>query len=137
MSLPKPLTLLLVAAIANPMCCCLSFAEMDLETSSEASADSHACCQQADISTQSEQSSPPGDHDCFHEEIEGSQYSDNTGFSTTFSTAPSQQVVDYVVATSLYTVPHLIAISDSANRHCPCCRGTEISYSQKYCVFIL
>lgn len=137
MSLPKPITLLLVAAIANPMCCCLSFAEMDLEASSEVSADSHACCQQADISTQPEQSSPPGDHDCFHEEIEGSQYSDNTGFSTTFSTGPSQQVVAYVDATCLYAIPQLIGISESANRHDPCCRETGISYFQKYCVFIL
>jgi hypothetical protein len=136
-SLLKAITLLLVAAIANPMCCCLSFAEMDLEASSEASADSHACCQLADKSTQSEHSVPSGDHDCFHEEIEGSQYSDNTGFSTTISTGSSQQVVAYVDATSLYAVPQLIGISDSANSHDPCCRETGISYSQKYCVFIL
>ena len=137
MSFLRPITLLLVAAIANPMCCCLSFAEMDLNASSEASADSHACCQLADKSTQSEQSAPSGDHDCFHEEIEGSQYSDNTGFSTTISTGSSQQVVAYVDATSLYAIPQLIGISDSANRHDPCCRETGISYSQKYCVFIL
>ena len=137
MSLLRPITLLLVAAIANPMCCCLSFAETDLEAPVKAGVDSHACCQLADVSTQSEQSTPSGDHDCFHEEIEGSQYSDNTGFSTTISTGSSQQVVAYVDATSLYAVPQLIGISDSANSHDPCCRETGISYSQKYCVFIL
>ncbi len=137
MSLLKPITLLLVAAIANPMCCCLSFAEMDLEAPSKASESAHACCQLADESTQSEQSTPSGDHDCFHEEIEGSQYSDNTGFSSTISTGSSQHYVEYVDATSLYAVTRLIAFSDPATGSDSCCRKTGISYSQKYCVFIL
>lgn len=137
MSLLRPITLLLVAAIANPMCCCLSFAETDLEVPAKTSSDPHACCHTASETAQPEQSSPSGDHDCFHEEIEGSKYSDNTGLSSSISTALVQQNVEYVDVSSLFAMPRKVAIPNSTNRFDPFVHATGKTHSQKYCVFIL
>jgi len=136
-SLLKPVTLLLIAAIANPMCCCLSFAETDLEATTKAEFDPHACCKVAEEASQSSEATPDGDHDCFHQEIESFQFSDNSGTTQITSAAPVQQIVDHVDANSVYLARLAVSLSGSANRPDSFLRQTGISFSQKYCVFTL
>ena len=64
----KSITLLLVVAIANPICCCLAFGEMDLETSASTVTDAHACCYLDDQMDPENGQHSQDSGDCYHED---------------------------------------------------------------------
>lgn len=138
MTFLKSITLFLAVAIANPMCCCLSFAKTDIESlPEEASASPHACCKAGGETSSPKNASPAGDHDCYHEELGASQINDAANGSLSSSIVSVPLSIEYLGATSSYTPSQACLLSDSQlpsalTRHFP---GT--SYSQVYCVFIL
>jgi|GEM_PF-2866604 hypothetical protein len=86
MSLLKSITLLLVAALANPMCCCLVAGEMDAASAPAKSlSDAHACCHSTDQGTASnhEESASHSDQDCYHEDLKLTQINDVSVHSQT------------------------------------------------------
>lgn len=139
MSFFKSLTLLLVAAIANPMCCCLSFAVTDFDEAPPVAADPHACCKLAEgSSTQEGPKAPKGDHDCPHEEIKVSQINDAPSEVVSISKGSVAQPVALVDASCIYASPTALAQWDSHSRRISSEQAhSGKSYSQAYCVFIL
>ncbi len=119
------------------MCCCISFAEMEIETLPAASVDAHACCQLADETSSHEDSSSEENHECYHEELEASQFNDTASDGLSSSIVSVQQSAEYLDASLLYDAPQILAKGDFQLRSAVSRCSTGTSHSQKYCVFIL
>ena len=135
----KSITLLLVAALANPMCCCLVAGEMDAESAPAKSvSDAHACCHSTEQATPNqEDSSSQGDHDCYHEEIKVTQINDVSIHSQTLVSSLDALFTGYLAISDNADPSRLRSFAGSDDRlfdsHFP--PGSRVSRS--LCVYLI
>ena len=132
----KSITLLLVVAIANPMCCCLAFGETDMETTASSTTDAHACCHLDDQENpeRSEHSQDSGD--CYHEDSNLLKIND-TGPDVLSNIAdPLGQSCDYLAIFNNHE-SSLSRLHQSSDYHSFDTLSPGSRTSRTYCVFLL
>ena len=136
----KSTTLLLVAALANPMCCCLVLGEAESETVPvNQVVDAHACCHSTADATseQPDNSAAPADRDCYHEDIKLTQYNDVSSHSHSLISSFDTLQCVYLSSTEYFAPKNLNGAAASEYRpldsHSP--PGSRISRS--FCVYLI
>ncbi len=136
MALLKSITLILVVALANPMCCCLILADPAPEALVEAKADPHACCK-ATAEAQSESAAPQGDRDCMHEEIKVTQQNDTPNDLTGLFSGLSHTEAYFLDSDSLDSIEARDAVSLKSQGTKRKTAPPGAYRSQEYCVCII
>jgi hypothetical protein len=132
----KSITLLLAIAIANPMCCCLTFGETDFDTTAPSTTGTHACCQLEDHANPEKSTHSQDSGDCYHEDANLLKINDKGPGVLSNLADPQSQSYDYVtILNSLESSPsrlHQSSDYHSFDTHSP---GSRTSLA--YCVFLL
>ncbi len=135
-TLLKSITLLLAIAIANPMCCCLTFGETDVDTTAPSTTGAHACCHLEDHANPEKSTHSHDSGDCYHEESNLLKINDIGVCVLSNLADPQSQGYDYVtILSSLESAPSRLYQSSgyhSFDTHSP---GSRTSLA--YCVFLL
>jgi hypothetical protein len=118
------------------MCCCLAWADRDLEVNPSAESGAHTCCQMADEES-ANQVDPPADHDCPHEDIKQSQINDATSDLQQGHSNPLNQSSDYFEAALAFETlsPALYSPAKALTTFAHSPPGSSLS--REYCVYLL
>ena len=136
MTFLKSITLLLVVAIANPMCCCLAFGETDFETTAPSTTDAHACCHLEDQANPENAEHSQDSGDCYHENSNLLKINDKGPDSFSNIAERLGQSCDYVaIFSSQESSPSRLHQSSDYHSFDTLSPGSRMS--RAYCVFLL
>lgn len=130
----KSITVLLVAAIASPMCCCVTLAQADLETVTDYATDAHKCCTVTDVPSEPDSAQPDGNHDCLHEELKVSQHVDSASSVLSAASNGGLLLAPFQSETLFARSPQSLRFDST--RDARAIRSGP-TYSQQYCVYLL
>lgn len=135
MKLPKAVAFLLVAAIASPLCCCLSFGYFSQPTGAKTTmAADHSCCEHGSSEQSSSNEDSQSHGECLHkaDQLSKIPHSDLGDFL--------QKPGDYLIAllpVSLDFSPTKLAIDSTQLLRRVSLSMVGGSVAQAYCVYIL